>query len=652
MRYRHFPKKSLKILRGSLLSIFLCQKYFMKYLVLILALTINGAINAQQLYQPRSIKETYEKGTRSMDGRPGKNYWENHARYDMTLTVMPPDRTIRGKEKIVYTNNSPDTLKYLIIKLFLNIHKPGAPRDQGATEDYLTSGVHIDHFTQNGQQEQWRNYPDLFTWNPVGLETPLLPHDSITLTFDWHYEISLKSNREGMIDSTTYYLAYFYPRVAVYDDYNGWDMMDFMEDKEFYSDFNDYRVTLNVPRNFIVWGTGTLENPGDVLQPAIESRYLQSFHSDSTIHVITPEDIKNKDATSRNEVNSWEFTAMNIADVAFGISDHYDWDACSAVVDATTGRRACANAAFNDTAADFHQMAQFARHSLAWLSSNWPGVAYPYEKTTVFQGYAGMEYPMMVNDQTYQDTDFSRFVAEHEISHTYMPFYMGINETRYGFMDEGWATTFEYLIGTSDMGKEREDALYKKFRVEDWISNPSPDEDLPITTPGDVLTGEGLGNNEYGKASLGYLAMKDLLGDALFKKCLHAYMDRWHGKHPIPWDFFYTYDDVSGKDLNWFWKSWFFSHNYIDLSIRKVEKTHKGYSLTIQNIGGMPAPVDVIVDYSDGTSDTLHQSPAIWQKDLREAHLEITATKKVQSITLDGGIFMDANPADNYWKIH
>ena len=110
-------------------------------------------------------------------------------------------------------------------------------------------------------------------------------------------------------------------------------------------------------------------------------------------------------------------------------------------------------------------VAQYARHSLDWLSHNWPGVPYPYEKTTVFQGYADMEYPMMANDETYDDTLFSRFVAEHEIAHTYMPFYMGINETRYGFMDEGWATTFEYLIGTADMGEEKATGFYKQFRI-------------------------------------------------------------------------------------------------------------------------------------------------------------------------------------------
>ncbi|HEY1869870.1 MAG TPA: M1 family peptidase, partial [Chitinophagaceae bacterium] len=182
-----------------------------------------------------------------------------------------------------------------------------------------------------------------------------------------------------------------------------------------------------------------------------------------------------------------------------------------------------------------------------------------------------------------------------------------------------------------------------------WINDPSPGEDLPIIGPGDSYTGEALGNNEYGKPSLGYLAVKDILGDELFKKCLHAYMDRWHGKHPLPWDFFFTFNDVSGKNLNWFWNNWFFSHNYIDLAIRSVTNSGNNYTVTIENIGGMAAPVNVIVNYSDGTKESFHQTPAIWQNDQQQAIVKITSSKKITSVSLDGGIFMDADPSNNRW---
>jgi hypothetical protein len=585
----------------------------------------------RQLYMPRAVKQAYASGTRSPDGRPGPKYWINRGRYTITVTALPPDRTVRGTERIVYFNNSPDTLRSLNFKLFLNIHKPGAPRIGGADSLYLTPGVTVSSFTVNGQAVAFRG-ANAFTNHRVALPSPLAPHDSVTLGVDWNYEISLEGNREGMIDSTTWFLAYFYPRVAVYDDYNGWDTMDFTDQQEFYSDFNDYDVTVKVPANYVVWGTGTLVNPEQVLQPDVLQRFRASFSSDTTIRVATRSDLAAKRVTTAGPVNSWHFRASNVQDMAFNLSDHYDWDAGSVIVDDATRRRASVQAAYNDTASDYHHMVRFASHALDWLSHDWPGVPYPYEKTTVVQGPAGMEYPMMANDESYADTVFSAFVAEHEIAHTYFPFYMGINETRYGFMDEGWATTFEYLINVANLGEPRAIDFYKQFRIAGWINDPSPLEDLPIITPEDVLKNAAYGNNAYGKPSLGYLALKDLLGDATFKRALHGFMDRWHGKHPIPWDFFNSMNDLSGRNLNWFFDAWYFENSYIDLAVRGVTRGGNGYRVALENIGGMPAPVDIVVKFTDGTSQTFHQTPAIWQANPTRTTVTLPARKTVSSL--------------------
>jgi hypothetical protein len=603
----------------------------------------------QPLYMPRAVQRAYKHGTRSPDGKPGANYWQNRARYSITVTALPPDRTVRGTEQIVYANNSPDTLHALVIKLFLNIHKPGAPRNGSASDAYLTSGVHIDAFGVNGSAAKWGDDARTFTWKRVQLPAALMPHDSVHINFDWHYDISLESGREGMIDPTTWFLAYFYPRVAVYDDYNGWDTMDFTDEQEFYSDFNDYDVTIKVPANFVVWGTGTLLNPSEVLQARHAQRFQASLTSDETIRVATKEELASKAVTTQAPTNSWHFKADYIPDMAFNVSDHYDWDAASVVVDDATHRRASVQAAYNDSSADYHRMVQYGRHALDWLSHNWPGVPYPYEKTTVVQGLAGMEYPMMANDESYADTTFSRFVAEHEIAHSYFPFYMGTNESRYAFMDEGWATTFEYLIGQADLGNDKALTAFQQFRVNGWIHDPSPLEDLPIITPADVLKDAAYGNNAYGKPALGYLAVKDLLGDATFKKCLHAFMDRWHGKHPIPWDFFNTFNEVAGRNLNWFWQNWYFSNNYIDLAVASVRKSAKGYEVAIDNIGGMAAPVDLKLTYSDGSTEHVHETPAIWEANQRRAAVTITTRKSLQALVLDGGIWMDADPTNNAW---
>ena len=620
------------------------------FLAVCACIVISLTLSAQSLYMPREVQRAFNKGTRSADGRPGHSYWQNYGRYNITVTALPPDRTVKGVEQITYINNSPDTLHELVIRLTLNIHKPGTVRNSDATDDYLTSGMHVDGFTVNGQAQPWQEPAYHSTWQEARLPAALMPHDSVKLSFNWHYEISLQSNREGMIDPTTYFLAYFYPRVAVYDDYSGWDTMDFTDLQEFYNDFNDYTLQVQVPKNYIVWATGNLQNPAAVLQPAYVQKLNASMTTDSIIHVATLDELNAHKVTTQNPVNTWIWTANNITDVTLGLSNHFVWDASSVVVDDATHRRAGVQSAFNDTAIDFHRMVEYGRHSLHWLSHNWPGVPYPYPKTTIFQGYADMEYPMMVNDGTQANLDFARFVVEHEIAHTWFPFYMGINESRYAFMDEGWATTFELLIGREDLGTARAEGFYKQFRIAAWINDLSAEEDLPIITPANVLRNAAYGNNAYGKPSLGYLAVKDMLGDTLFKKCLHEYINRWHGKHPIPWDFFNTFNAVSGKDLNWFWTNWYFTNNYIDFNVDKVAKSTGGYTVSIKNSGGYAAPVDVEMTYMDGSNETLHQTAELWKANGKEAVVTVHTDKIVRAVQLKCGIFMDANEADNKWK--
>jgi len=603
---------------------------------------------AQNLYMPRDIQAAYKKGTRSPDGRPGKNYWENHGHYTISITAAPPDRAVKGVEQITYYNNSPDTLKRLNMKLILNIHRPGAARFSGANDDYLTDGVQIDKFVVNGTAKDWDNKAASGTNRMVKLPQPLLPHDSVKLDISWHFDVSKESGREGMIDPTTFYLAYFYPRVSVYDDYNGWDTLAFLDAQEFYNDFNDYTLNVTVPKNYIVWATGLLQNPDKVLQSKYIKRLQQSMATDSTVHIATVEDLARKDITAQKDMNTWTWKASNVTDMAVGISDHYDWDAASTVVDDATGRRASMQSAFQDTAKDFHNAVRAGVHALNWLSHNWPGVPYPFPKMTSFQGFADMEYPMMVNDSHNDDIAFSQFVQDHEIAHTYFPFYMGINESRYAFMDEGWATTFELLIGSTEIGKERMTKLYKGFRITDWINDPATEEDLPIITPSSE-TRYAYGNNSYGKPSLSYFALKDMLGDDLFKKALHTYMDNWNGKHPIPWDYFNSMNSGSGQNLNWFFNNWFFTNYYIDLDLQNVTKDNGGYNLTIHNIGGYAVPFDVNLTYADGTSESVHQTPAVWQVNQRQISVFIKTGKEVKSVVLDGGIFMDADESNNKW---
>jgi hypothetical protein len=598
---------------------------------------------AQTLSLPPEVQAAYKNGTRSSDGKPGKKYWQNHGRYNISINVSPPNTLVSGIEQITYFNNSPNKLDSLNMKLIVNVHR----RSRGGS-DNPDAGITVDDIRVNGAKANWDNAKAITTNYMIGLAKPLMPHDSLKMNITWHYNLSSGRGRDGAVDSTSYYLAYFYPRVSVYDDYKGWDTQPHTGSLEFYNDFNDYTLNVTVPKNFIVWSTGVLQNPNQVLQPEFAKRFKQSLTGDSTVHVATPQDLAAKNVTAQNATNTWIWKANDISDMALGLSDHYDWDAASVIVDDAANRRVSVQAAFPDASDDFHHSVQFSRYALGWFSHNWPGVAYPFPKSTAFQGFADMEYPMMVNDGHETDLKFAELVQDHEQAHTYFPFYMGTNESRYAFMDEGWATTLEYLIGITERGQAYADDFYKKFRVVRWI-NGAHDKEMPIITPSPEVT-FGAGNNAYGKPSLSYLALKDMLGDDLFKKALHNYMSNWHGKHPIPWDYFNSMSTGSGKNLNWFFNNWFYTPSYIDLALQSADQTSGGYKLSINNVGGFAVPFNVVVTYADGTTESIHQTPAVWEKDQKHISLTVKTKAAVKSITLDGGIFMDATPADNTWS--
>ncbi len=632
------PDMNRKILLSVVLSAALMQAYAQMP-----PANAPMTVYKNSLPMPDYISKAFDNGTRSLKGRPGRKYWLNHGHYDIALSVNPPQNLINGSEQITWFNESPDRLDSLNFKLIMNSHRAGARGAAGNPQ----AGIQVDEITANGVAAAWNKDSAYSSNYMMGLTKPLAPHDSVKLNIKWHYQLSRGRGREGIIDSTTFYIAYFYPRVSVYDDYKGWDVQPFAGGLEFYNDFNDYNLSVTVPKNFIVWATGNFRNPDEVLSPAAAIRFQTSLISDSTIHIASAKDLAAKSVTAQNATNTWKFRAEYVSDLAIGISDHYNWDGGSVITDDQTGRRVSMQAAYQDTMRDFQKSVQFGRYSLRYFSNDWPGVQYPFEKSTAFQGFADMEYPMMINDSHQADLGFAELVQDHEQAHTYMPFYMGTNESFYAFMDEGWATTFEYLIGLTEKGKKGADDFYKSFRVNRWIHGPHTQEN-PIITPSPYVT-FAAGSNSYGKASLSYLALKDMLGDELFKKALHTYMNNWHGKHPIPWDYFNSMSAGSGKNLDWFFYNWFFTPGYIDLALESATETKRGYQLSVKNIGGFAIPFDVNVTYADGSVEIFHQTPLVWKKDQKSALVRVRTTKLVKSMVLDGGIFMDADEKNNTW---
>jgi hypothetical protein len=616
----------------------------MKRIFLIVASVLSCQISAQELYMPRNIKKAYENGTRDISGAPGKNYWQNKGIYNVDVKVDAKTKIVSGKETIVYSNNSPNDLNELAVRFVNNLHKPESPRSGTVSKDFLSSGLKIKSFTVDGlvyniNSENWG------TVEKVKLSKALKSKSKAEVKIEWEYPLSIESGREGQIDAETFYVAYSFPRISVYDDYNGWDMIPHSDRQEFYNDFNDYSFAISAPKDYVVWSTGEFLNPEEVLQPEYLNRFKASLKSDKVIHIANESEMKSGKVTKNNQWNVWKFKANNITDFCFALSNHYVWDGSSVQLKT---KRASVQAGYKVGAKDFEHYVEWMRYNLDWFSKNWPGVEYPYPVMTAIQGYADMEYPMMINDTSIpDDLQDARLTADHEIAHTYFPFYMGINETRYAFMDEGWATTLEYLIGIDENGEEAAKKFYQNFRVKRWINDPSTEQDQPIITMSTQVSGAGYGNNSYVKSSLSYLALKDYLGDDLFKKALHHYMDNWNGKHPIPWDYFYSMNTGSGKNLNWFFNNWFYTNNFIDLKIANAGQQKDKLTLSVDNAGGFAVPFDVVVTYEDQSVEKTHFTPQIWENDQKKTVISLSAKKKVKSVVLDGGLFMDYTQEDN-----
>jgi hypothetical protein len=626
---------------------------------------------ADDLRLPRFVQKAYTSQSRSLDGKPGKAYWQNRSIHKMSVSVAPPNRQITGSEEITYFNNSPDALSSLTFRLYLNAHRAEAIREFTTDAPFLTSGVHVDGFQVEGESTAWDDpkNPDARS-NKVGstihviqLKKPLAPHSSIRLAVRWHYDLAeCLGWKEGVVDNNTYFLAYFFPRVAVYSDTSGWDTLPFSLSREFSNDFADFEFEVKTPKNFVVWATGDLQNPQEVLQPAYARRLADSFTTDQVIHIAKPEEVKQGLVTAQSDTLSWKWKADNVPDVAIAVSNHYNWDAGSVVVDPASGRRASVQSAYSNKALDFVSMVEFGKKALGWASTHYPGVAYPFSKTTIIEAGADEEYPMMANDgsiigspheKELPNFGFTGFVAAHELLHSWFPFYMGVNEKRYPFMDEGWTTAFEHLFLRDTQGVEPAVQIFKNMRANVW-SLEMPGSDTPIITPHDVLLGGtvSFAANGYGKAALGYLALKDLMGETAFKQSLHAFIQRWNGKHPLPWDMFNTFNNVSGKNYNWFFHNWFYEPNYLDIGVQSVRPDKGGYTLDVRNTGGMAMPFDVQLVYQDGSKESLHQTPAVWQRDIRRAQVKLRTARKLESLHLDGGIWTDFRPDDNGWKVH
>jgi hypothetical protein len=615
--------------------------------------TISFAQNSS-IYIPRNIAKAYEKGTRSYDGKPGSNYWINHSDYKIQAEVFPKERIVKGTEQIKYYNDSPDSLRRIVLRLYQDIMKKGNSRDNRISPDDETDGVAIDTFMINGVGISTKGKNALYrTATNIAvrsLEKPIPPKSISTIDVKWSVIIPKESRiRMGAYNDSTLYVAYWYPQISVYDDIDGWDLNEYGGEVEFYNDKNNFDFEITTPRKFLVWATGAYQNLQEVVKPEIYSRYKEAQESDGIIRIVNEEDLKNG-ATADKEKNVWKFKAEGVPDIAFAISSGCIWDGISAEVDAS-GKRAFTDAVYPVTSKGWEHVAVYAKQTVENLSKNLPGIPFPYPKITSFNGEAkwggGMEIPMMCNNGNYFNEAGQAGVTFHEIAHTYFPFYMGINERKYAWMDEGWATFF-----TSDMlGNLIKDADEFTGNVKYIGAAMGNEYDTPMVLPSIATRGPMLNFNSYVKASVSYYVLKDILGEDLFKKALQEYINRWNGKHPIPWDYFFTFNDAAKEDLSWFWNPWYFEKGFPDLAVKDVNMKKNNAEITIEKIGAVPVPIDLKITFADDSTEAVHKSTTVWKTGNKEAKINVKVMKEIKKVELNTKLTPDVNEKNNVYEV-
>ncbi len=624
--------------------------------VFVFLFLINNKNLAQntKLYIPLNIQKAIDSGTRSNNGKPGINYWQNKSEYKINAEILPDSGYLIGNEVIAYHNNSPDTLNNIVIRIYQDIAKIGAVRDWYIGMEGLNKEVKINYLIISDDtldlSPKSKNVKRGSTNLSVRLNKPLAPKANVEIKIGWEFKIPKKFKiRMGDYGNGNLYVAYWYPEVAVYDDIDGWDRLDYQGSVEFYNDFSDFDISLKVPAGYVLWVTGDLQNAKEVLREDIYNKYKKAQQSDETVNIITQQDYEKGIVTSSNEFNTWHFIAKNVTSAAFAMSNSYNWDGASVEVDNKTGRRVLTDAVYPDSTIHWDSTAQYARSTIEYLSTELPGYPYPYSHATSYcngRRGGGMESPMMANDGAPQEKSRHIGLIFHEIAHNYFPFIMGTNERKYAWMDEGWASFFPREV----VNKYVPEADYGKYFVTSLSKSIGNESELPPIVPSYSYKGRYSRIGFYTRPATAYYELKELLGNKLFKKALLEYMNRWNGKHPIPIDFFNTFNDAAGEDLSWFWNPWFYEFGYPDLAVTEAENGNGFVTAKIKKIGNIPTRVNITFEFEDGTTKIIKKSSRVWSEGKKEFNIRLDTKKRVVKITVGNDYIVDAVKENNVYE--
>ena len=534
---------------------------------------------------------------RTASGAPGKDYWQQRADYKIELTLDDVKQEIEGTETITYFNQSPDPLDYLWLQLDQNFRAQDSEtplvteyfmKDSVSAKELFTiqnnfdGGFRIDKVLDEAGQPL--AYFINKTMMRINLEHPLLPGAQMTFQVDWHYKINDRMSLGGRSgyeyfpkdDNYSYTIAQFYPRMAVYDDVEGWQNKQFLGRGEFALSFGNFEVAMTVPEDFIVGATGTLQNPKDVLTLKEQLRFEKAKQSfEDPVIIVTQEEAIQKEAHKKRGKATWTFKADSVRDFAFAASRKYIWDAMAVDLN---GKKSLAMSYYpkegnplwesHSTRAVRQTLITYSRHT----------IDYPYPVAiSVHAASVGMEYPMICfnfgrpeADGTYTDETKWRMISViiHEVGHNFFPMIINSDERQWTWMDEG-LDSFVQSIATKEYDS---DFPVGRSAPEQIIPYMSGEQGLlrPIMTNSEQIL--QFGNNAYAKPATALSILREtVMGPELFDYAFKKYAERWAFKSPAPADFFRTMEDASAIDLDWFWRGWFYTTDYVDIGVEEVK---------------------------------------------------------------------------------
>ncbi|MDM1557459.1 MULTISPECIES: M1 family metallopeptidase [Chryseobacterium] len=625
----------------------------LKLPTLVSAITVfffSGSVTAQETpkydyieaFKPFFYPQTGTE-TRSASGQPGHAYWQNSADYHLNVSLNESKKEITGTAEIKYTNNSPDKLSFLWLQLDQNLFAkdsrgnavvPLSGSRNGAHGEAFEGGYTIKSVKLDGKEV---HYTITDTRMQIDLPGELKARGGVAKIVIEYSFISPEygSDRMGIQDTKNgkiFTMAQWYPRMCVYDDVMGWNTLPYVGASEFYLEYGDITANITVPANHYVVASGELLNEKEVYSKEETNRWNQARNSDKTV-MIRPESEIGKNTSSGTK--TWKFKIKQARDFAWASSAGFILDA--ARINLPNGKKSLAISAYPVESSGekaWGRSTEYTKAAIEHYSEKWYGYTYP-AATNVAGNEGGMEYPGIVFCHLDSKGEELWGVTDHEFGHNWFPMIVGSNERLFAWMDEGF-NTFINGISTEAFNKGE---YYRKKSLGQAGNFFMNDNLEPIMVGPDNMKERSIAALAYYKPGAGLSILREsILGPEKFDKAFRTYIDRWAFKHPTPWDFFHTMENVSGEELNWFWRGWFFNKWKIDQAVKSAKYIDgdfkKGVQITVENIGQLPVPTTVQLKFKDGTTKNVKIPIEVWKRNT-EWTFQVDSNKEIKEVKLD-----------------